>query len=324
MPEYPSGTVAFLFTDIEGSTRRWERTARRWRPRSSATSRCCEEAIAAHDGVLFKTIGDAIQAAFPTVPKAIAAAIDAQIALRREDWGELGPLRVRMAIHAGEATPRDGDYLAPALNRLLARPGDRVRASRSCSRIRRAPWPRRSPLAMRSRIWAGTACETCSRRSASSSSVDPDCRPSSRRSRVSIGSRTTCPRSRRRSSAERLSSPLCGEMLAAPDARLGHPDRTGRHRQDPARAAGRGRDARRRSPMGSGGCRWPSIADPALVPQAIAAALGVRESSRRAAPDDAERASRVPPDPARARQPRAAARRGPADSAGCSTKRRGS
>ena len=52
------------------------------------------------------------------MPKAIAAAIEAQIALRRADWGELGPLRVRMAIHAGEATPRDGDYLAPALNRL--------------------------------------------------------------------------------------------------------------------------------------------------------------------------------------------------------------
>ena len=85
------------------------------------------EAIAAQDGVLFKTIGDAVQAAFPTVPKAIAAAIDAQLALRRADWGDLGPLRVRMAIHAGEATPRDGDYLAPALNRLSRVLGDRIR-----------------------------------------------------------------------------------------------------------------------------------------------------------------------------------------------------
>ena len=59
-----------------------------------------------------------MQAAFPTVPKAVAAAIAAQAALREEDWGNLGPLRVRMAIHAGEATPRDGDYFAPSLNRL--------------------------------------------------------------------------------------------------------------------------------------------------------------------------------------------------------------
>ena len=118
MPEFPSGTVAFLFTDIEGSTKRWERdSAAMW----AAVERhiaLLRAAIAAHDGVHFKTIGDAVQAAFPTVPKAAAAAIAAQAALREEDWGDLGPLRVRMAIHAGEATPKDGDYFAPALNRL--------------------------------------------------------------------------------------------------------------------------------------------------------------------------------------------------------------
>ena len=118
MTEYPSGTVAFLFTDIEGSTKRWETNRQAMEAAVECHLALLREAIAAQDGVLFKTIGDAIQAAFPTVPKAIAAAIEAQIALRRADWGELGPLRVRMAIHAGEATPRDGDYLAPALNRL--------------------------------------------------------------------------------------------------------------------------------------------------------------------------------------------------------------
>src|SRR5687767_2763450 len=118
MPEYPSGTVAFLFTDIEGSTKRWETNQQAMEAAVERHFALLREAIAAQDGVLFKTIGDAIQAAFPTVPKAIAAAIDAQIALRRADWGELGPLRVRMAIHAGDATPRDDDYLAPALNRL--------------------------------------------------------------------------------------------------------------------------------------------------------------------------------------------------------------
>jgi predicted ATPase/class 3 adenylate cyclase len=118
MAPLPGGTVAFLFTDIEGSTALWERD----RPvMAAAVARhftLLGEAVAAQDGVLFKTIGDAAQAAFPTVPNAIAAATAAQLALRREDWGELGPLRVRMAIHAGEAMPKDGDYLAPALNRL--------------------------------------------------------------------------------------------------------------------------------------------------------------------------------------------------------------
>ena len=118
MPDYPRGTVAFLFTDIEGSTQRWES-----RPAAMAAAverhfALLREAIEAEQGVLFKTVGDAVQAAFPTVPQAVAAAVAAQTALRAEDWGELDPLRVRLAIHAGAATPHDGDYLAPSLNRL--------------------------------------------------------------------------------------------------------------------------------------------------------------------------------------------------------------
>ena len=118
MPEYPSGTVAFLFTDIEGSTKRWETDQQAMQSAVERHFTLLRESIATQGGVHFKSVGDAIQAAFPTVPKAIAAAIDAQVALRRADWGDLGPLRVRMAVHVGEATPRDGDYLAPCLNRL--------------------------------------------------------------------------------------------------------------------------------------------------------------------------------------------------------------
>lgn len=76
------------------------------------------EAINKHGGVRFKTIGDAVQAAFPLALDGLLAAVDAQRALTAEDWGSVGPLRVRMALHTGAATPRDGDYLAPALNRL--------------------------------------------------------------------------------------------------------------------------------------------------------------------------------------------------------------
>ncbi|MFN8590013.1 MAG: tetratricopeptide repeat protein [Thermomicrobiales bacterium] len=115
---YPSGTVAFLFTDIEGSTARWERDqAAMW----AAVERhfaLLREAIVAERGVLFKTIGDAVQAAFPTTGAAVRAAITAQRLIADEDFGKVDGLRVRMAIHVGEAAPIDGDYLAPALNRL--------------------------------------------------------------------------------------------------------------------------------------------------------------------------------------------------------------
>src|SRR5918995_5036918 len=112
MAEFPSGTVAFLFTDIEGSTKRWERDRDGMATAVERHFALLQDAIAASDGVLFKTIGDAVQAAFPTVPGAVAAAVAAQSALRAEDWGDLGQLRVRMAVHVGEATPRDGDYLS--------------------------------------------------------------------------------------------------------------------------------------------------------------------------------------------------------------------
>ncbi|MDF3040743.1 MAG: hypothetical protein K0Q71_3449, partial [Thermomicrobiales bacterium] len=118
MTGYPSGTVAFLFTDIEESTRRWEDAPQAMASAVERHFAILREAISKHHGVLFKTVGDAVQAAFPTVPNAVDAAIEAQLALSHEDWGPLGPLCVRMAIHAGEANPRDGDYLAPALNRL--------------------------------------------------------------------------------------------------------------------------------------------------------------------------------------------------------------
>src|SRR5687768_9709950 len=78
-----------------------------------------DAAIAAHGGVHFKTVGDAVQAAFPTAPDAVAAALAAQQSLLTEDWSAVGELRVRMALHAGEAKPdQRGDYLSAPLNRL--------------------------------------------------------------------------------------------------------------------------------------------------------------------------------------------------------------
>ena len=79
-----------------------------------------DAAIANHNGVLFKHVGDAVQAAFSTPIDAVSAAVEAQRALTAEPWPETGPIRARMAIHCGEATPDSrGDYhQIPSLNRL--------------------------------------------------------------------------------------------------------------------------------------------------------------------------------------------------------------
>jgi predicted ATPase/class 3 adenylate cyclase len=117
-PPEASGTVTFLFTDIEGSTQRWERFRQ---PMSAALARhdaILDAAIAAHDGVTFKKMGDAYCAAFQTPSSAMCAALDAQRALQREDFSSVDGLRVRMAIHSGEAEHRDRDYFGPSVNRV--------------------------------------------------------------------------------------------------------------------------------------------------------------------------------------------------------------
>src|SRR5688572_22037862 len=119
MTDLPRGTVTFLFTDIEGSTALWERDRTAMRAAVNQHLALLRESIAAHGGVAFKTVGDAVQAAFVTAPPALAAAVAAQRQLQAASWpDETGPLRVRMALHAGVAEPSDGDYLAPCLNRL--------------------------------------------------------------------------------------------------------------------------------------------------------------------------------------------------------------
>ena len=115
----PSGTVVFLFTDIEGSTRRWEEDATAADALVGRHLALLREAIEAHRGVLFKTVGDAVQAAFPTASGALAGALDGQRALLAEARSPGGMPGVRMALHAGDAAPdARGDYLAAPLNRL--------------------------------------------------------------------------------------------------------------------------------------------------------------------------------------------------------------
>src|SRR5439155_15702382 len=110
MPDMPSGTVTFLFTDIEGSTERWERLPAAMGPALARHDALLRAAIEAHRGHVFKTIGDAFCAAFDTVPEAVDAALAAQRLVAAEPWGEIGPIRVRMALHTGTPELRDGDY----------------------------------------------------------------------------------------------------------------------------------------------------------------------------------------------------------------------
>ena len=118
MSTAPTGTVTFLFTDIEGSTRRWEEQAEGMKSALARHDAIMRAAIAANGGHVFKTGGDAFYAAFPVAPDALAAAFETQRALAAEPWGEIGELRVRMALHTGAVQARDGDYFGPPLNRV--------------------------------------------------------------------------------------------------------------------------------------------------------------------------------------------------------------
>jgi class 3 adenylate cyclase len=94
-------TLTFLFTDVEGSTSLWEKNPEAMSEALLRHDEILRKAIEAHDGHVFKTVGDAFHAAFPTAPKALSAALDAQRTLHRAEWEETGPLRVRMALHTG-------------------------------------------------------------------------------------------------------------------------------------------------------------------------------------------------------------------------------
>ncbi|OBH40397.1 cyclase [Mycobacterium mantenii] len=104
----PSGVVTFLFTDIEGSTRRWESDADNMRAALFTHDAVLRSAIESHGGFLFKHTGDGVCAAFSSPRAAVDAAVAAQLALE---------LPVRMGLATGEAELRAGDYFGAVLNR---------------------------------------------------------------------------------------------------------------------------------------------------------------------------------------------------------------
>jgi predicted ATPase/class 3 adenylate cyclase len=115
----PSGTVTFLFTDIEGSSKMWEESPQAMGTTLARHDDLLRSAIEGHGGYVFKTVGDAFCAAFPTALGALQAALAAQRAFLSETWREeTGFLGVRMALHTGATIERDGDYFGPPLNRV--------------------------------------------------------------------------------------------------------------------------------------------------------------------------------------------------------------
>jgi adenylate cyclase len=119
----PTGTVTFLFTDIEGSTRLWETNHDAMRVALARHDAMLHSCIDAQRGHVFKTGGDAFCAAFDDARNAVHAALAAQLALNAEPWPQSSRILVRMALHSGSAELRQRDYFGPPLNyvsRLLA------------------------------------------------------------------------------------------------------------------------------------------------------------------------------------------------------------
>jgi predicted ATPase/class 3 adenylate cyclase len=154
MPAYPSGTVTFVFTDIEGSTALAQHDPQAWSAARDRHHAILRSAIESHGGYVFQVIGDAFCAAFSTAGDAVLAAVEAQRELagtgltRSSEAAAPGmPIRVRMGIHAGEARLRpDGDYegylaLARVQRVVSAAHGEQVLVSQAAAELVHASSP---------------------------------------------------------------------------------------------------------------------------------------------------------------------------------------
>jgi class 3 adenylate cyclase len=117
MNALPTGTVTFLFTDIEGSTRRLEAEPAAYRDALGRHDAILRTAISAQAGIVVQNRGDGFCAAFPNAADAAQAALDGQQGLLRETWGAAGPLKVRMALHTGDVELRGEEYFGAPLHR---------------------------------------------------------------------------------------------------------------------------------------------------------------------------------------------------------------
>jgi class 3 adenylate cyclase len=117
--DLPEGTVTFLFTDLEGSTALLQAHPAAYRNAIARHHALLRGVVEGHGGVVFETVGDAVYAAFARPTDAVAAALAGQLALRGEDWGELGAgaIKARMGLHTGEVERQGAHYFGAPLYR---------------------------------------------------------------------------------------------------------------------------------------------------------------------------------------------------------------
>jgi predicted ATPase/class 3 adenylate cyclase len=115
--DLPTGTVTFLFSDIEGSTRLVQALGDRFATVLETQQRVLRKAFVAHGGTELGTEGDSFFVVFPAAPEAVAAALDAQRAIANHAWPEDAPVRVRMGLHTGEGTLGGANYVGLDVHR---------------------------------------------------------------------------------------------------------------------------------------------------------------------------------------------------------------
>lgn len=147
---FSSGVLAFMLTDIEGSTYRWEAFPEGMEVALKRHDSILRNAVLAHGGHVFRTAGDSFHAAFSSPAAAVAAALDAQQALTAENFADVGGLKVRIAVHAGPADARNDDYFGPGVNRaarlLLVAYGGQVLVSGTVADILQGRYPQQASL----------------------------------------------------------------------------------------------------------------------------------------------------------------------------------
>ena len=143
MTELPAGTVTFLFTDIEGSTRLLRELGDDYAGVLADHRRLLREAFAQHGGVEVDTQGDSFFVAFADADAALAAAASSQTALARHPWSNGAAVRVRMGLHTGEPLVADGHYVGLDVHRgariaAAAHGGQALVSERTCESPRTA------------------------------------------------------------------------------------------------------------------------------------------------------------------------------------------
>src|SRR5689334_9966135 len=152
MPNLPTGTVTFLFTDIVGSTKLWEQHPDETRGALVRHDDLIEQIVTQHDGAVVRPRGegDSRFAVFARATDAVGAAADLQRALHGEPWPPQTRLSVRMALHTGEADLRESDYYGTAVNRCArlraVGHGGRTLISETTAQLVRDHLPERAAL----------------------------------------------------------------------------------------------------------------------------------------------------------------------------------